>query len=264
MALPQGCLWAEALPHEGLDSSPDRSWARTRLGRTGLGVGTRRLSPHAAGARVVSTHSRPQKQALGPRASRPCPRCSSGFLPKESYSAGRRDGRLLSPLSSSRTDYGRDQGGSTRRGLRAPGSTSPAPTSRPLPWLRPTCGGDAQHLHPAPGPPEPSCSLSCSQVPRGPPATLSQAQELAHTASDPCASASPMAKQGQSRFPCLPHGTVLRIHVKALCPSEDDDADVKAICAEPVPPPARGGWGLRVLGGSRPWGRGFPARWATR
>lgn len=27
MALPRGCLWAEDLPHEGPDSSPDSSWA---------------------------------------------------------------------------------------------------------------------------------------------------------------------------------------------------------------------------------------------
>lgn len=26
MALPRGCLWAEGLPHEGPDSSPDSSW----------------------------------------------------------------------------------------------------------------------------------------------------------------------------------------------------------------------------------------------
>lgn len=44
------------------------------------------------------------------------------------------------------------------------------------------------------------------------------------------ASVSPSAKRGWSRFPSLPHGAVLRIHTKALCPWEEGDAEAKAVC----------------------------------
>lgn len=77
-----------------------------------------------------------------------------------------------------------------------------------------------------------------------------------------CVSVSPVAKQGGSRSPCLPHGAILRIHGKALCPSEEEDSEAKAICdGARVQRSARGAGSQAE---AVPSDQGFSAHWATR
>lgn len=210
MALPQGCLWAEALPREGLDSSPDSSWARTGLEGRG---GDKAAEPHAAGARVVSTRSRPPEAGPGtPSLPAPSPLLLRVSSQRVLLSREEGQGRLLTPLSSRRTDYGRDQGGSSRVHL-------PRPHLRPLPWLRPPARGGRTAPAPARGAGAQPRSV-CSQVPRGPPAALSEAQELVRTASETWAAlarASASARLSR-RHVLLPTSGLQRTHVEAPVP----------------------------------------------
>lgn len=70
------------------------------------------------------------------------------------------------------------------------------------------------------------------------------------TLSETCASVSPLANGDGHMCPAYLNGAVLRTHIKALCPSKEDDAEAKAICdrASTTAGMWRAVWGARLSG----------------